>query len=51
VSFALKDSLDLIERLGVTPELLFAVGGGARSPVWRQILAGRARGEAAAPGG
>jgi xylulokinase len=39
VSFALKDSLDLMERLGVRPELLFAVGGGARSPVWRQILA------------
>ena len=39
VSFALKDSLDLMARLGVTPELLFAVGGGARSPVWRGILA------------
>jgi xylulokinase len=39
VSFALKDSLDLMQGLGVRPELLFAVGGGARSPVWRQILA------------
>jgi xylulokinase len=39
VSFALKDSLDLMQRQGVAPELLFAVGGGARSPVWRQILA------------
>ena len=39
VSFALKDSLVLMERLGVTPDLLYAVGGGARSPVWRYILA------------
>jgi len=38
VSFALKDSLALMERLGVSPELLYALGGGARSPVWRQIL-------------
>ena len=39
VSFALKDSLVLMQRLGVTPDLLYAVGGGARSPLWRQILA------------
>ncbi len=39
VSFALKDSLVLMRRLGVTPDRLHAVGGGARSPVWRQILA------------
>jgi xylulokinase len=39
VCFALKDSLVLMQRLGVTPDRLRAVGGGARSPVWRQILA------------
>ena len=39
VCFALKDSLVLMQRLGVTPDLLYAVGGGARSPVWLQILA------------
>ncbi len=39
VCFALKDSLVLMQRLGVTPDRLHAVGGGARSPVWRQILA------------
>ncbi len=39
VSFALKDSLVLMRRLGVAPDRLHAVGGGARSPAWRQILA------------
>jgi xylulokinase len=39
VCFALKDSLVLMQRLGVAPDQLQAVGGGARSPVWRQILA------------
>jgi xylulokinase len=39
VCFALKDSLILMQRLGVTPDPLYAVGGGARSALWRQILA------------
>jgi xylulokinase len=39
VSFALKDSLVLMQRLGVSPDLLYAVGGGARGRVWRQLLA------------
>jgi xylulokinase len=39
VSFALKDSLLLMQRLGVSPDVLYAVGGGARSPVWRGMLA------------
>lgn len=38
VSFALKDSLDLIRALGISPDRLFAVGGGARSAIWRQWL-------------
>ncbi len=39
VSFALRDSLDLMRALGVSPDMLWAVGGGARSPIWRQWLA------------
>jgi xylulokinase len=39
ISFALKDSLDLIRKLGIEPDRLYAVGGGARSAIWRQWLA------------
>jgi xylulokinase len=39
VSFGLKDGLVLMERLGVSPDLLYAVGGGARNPLWRAMLA------------
>ncbi len=39
ISFAIKDSLVLMNRLGVAPDRLFAVGGGARSPLWRSWLA------------
>jgi xylulokinase len=39
VCFALKDSLVLMQGLGVAPDWLQVVGGGARSPAWRQILA------------
>jgi len=39
VSFAVKDSLVLMEKLGVAPDWLYAVGGGARSHHWRQWLA------------
>ncbi len=39
VSFALKDALVLMARLGVRPAQLYAVGGGARSAEWRAILA------------
>jgi len=38
ISFALKDSLVLMDRLGVSPDQLYAVGGGARSPLWRSWL-------------
>ena len=39
VAFALRDSLELMRRLNVDADEVVAVGGGARSAVWRQILA------------
>jgi xylulokinase len=39
VSFGLRDSLELIRALGVPIEQVRASGGGARSPLWRQIQA------------
>jgi xylulokinase len=39
VAFGLKDSLELIKDLGVTPSQIRITGGGAKSLVWRQILA------------
>lgn len=39
VSFSQKDCLDIIEALGVKVDSVRASGGGARSALWRQILA------------
>ncbi len=39
VAMALADGLDIVRSLGVTPESVFAAGGGAHSQLWRQILA------------
>ena len=39
VCFALRDSLELMMALGISVEAVRAIGGGARSPVWRQIQA------------
>lgn len=39
VSYGLLDSLDLMRSLGLTIEQVRVSGGGARSPLWRQILA------------
>lgn len=39
ISFALRDSLSLIRDLGISPDRLYAVGGGARSELWRHWLA------------
>jgi len=39
VTFALRDSLELIRGLGASPVLATAVGGGARSTFWRQMQA------------
>ena len=38
VSFALRDSLELMTALGVNPVEAVAVGGGASSAVWLQML-------------
>lgn len=39
VSFGLRDSLELMRGLGLSIGQVRASGGGARSPLWRQILA------------
>jgi len=39
VTFALKDSLELIKDKGVKIKEIRAIGGGAKSKVWQQILA------------
>jgi xylulokinase len=39
VTFALRDSLEIIEGLGVPVKQIRASGGGSRNPLWRQIQA------------
>ena len=39
VTFALRDSLELMRKLGVDATEVVAVGGGARSAAWRQMQA------------
>jgi len=39
VVFDLKESLDVMEKMGVVPTTLIASGGGAQSSVWMQIMA------------
>ena len=39
VTFGLRDSLELMRALGLSIEQVRASGGGARSPLWRQMLA------------
>lgn len=39
VCFALRDSLELMREQGAYPKLAHAIGGGARSSLWRQICA------------
>lgn len=40
VAFALRDSLAIIKELNVPVKQIIASGGGAKSPVWREIQAG-----------
>jgi len=39
VAFGLKDSLDLIKNMGLPVKEIRLLGGGAKSPVWKQIIA------------
>ena len=39
VAFGLRDGLARMRDLDVSPEVLRAVGGGTRSPLWREIMA------------
>ncbi|ACL70698.1 xylulokinase [Halothermothrix orenii] len=39
VTFGLKDSLELIKEKGVTIKEIRAIGGGAKSRIWQQIMA------------
>ena len=39
VTFALRDSLEILENMGISAERIVASGGGARSGVWLQIQA------------
>lgn len=39
VTFGLRDALEIMRDLGLRPKQIVASGGGAKSPLWRQILA------------
>jgi xylulokinase len=39
VAFSLKDTLTIFKELGIPAKAIRVGGGGARSPVWRQIQA------------
>ena len=39
VTFGLRDSLELIEERGIEVDSVRAIGGGARSELWQQIIA------------
>lgn len=39
VTYSLRDSLEIIRELGVSPTFAMAAGGGANSALWRQIMA------------
>ena len=39
VAFGMRDSLEIVREMGVPIEQVRASGGGARSPLWRQIQA------------
>jgi xylulokinase len=39
VGYALADGMDAVHACGIRPESITLIGGGARSPWWRQMLA------------
>lgn len=39
VGYALAEGMDVVHACGITPKSVTLIGGGARSPYWRQMLA------------
>ena len=39
VGYALADGMDVVHSCGLSPDSITLIGGGARSPYWRQMLA------------
>jgi xylulokinase len=39
ITFEMRRFLDTFKEMGVAPECIVASGGGARSPLWRQLMA------------
>ncbi len=39
ISFALRDNMEVIRALGVNIDQVRLIGGGAKSPLWRQMMA------------
>jgi len=39
ITYGLADSLTLMREAGISPQTVVASGGGAKSPLWRQMLA------------
>lgn len=39
VSFSLRDCVEIIREMGIETDNMYACGGGATSPLWRQMLA------------
>lgn len=39
VTYSLKDCLDILKEMGLGIDSMYACGGGAKSPFWRQMLA------------
>lgn len=39
VGYALADGMDVVHSCGIKPQSVTLIGGGARSPYWRQMLA------------
>ncbi|NUU65814.1 xylulokinase [Enterobacteriaceae bacterium BIT-l23] len=39
VGYGLAEGMDVVHECGVTPQSVTLIGGGARSPYWRQMLA------------
>lgn len=39
IAYSMKDSYQTLERLGIAPREAVLIGGGAKAPLWRQIMA------------